>query len=138
MNTLDIGGCGVSAELSTRWRVKAAELRPYAPPAAQAFEDCARDLDEALRDANEQLLSLEQAAFTTGYSGDHLRRLARNGRLPAVRRGRRLFFRTDQLPRKPAAVDAASGVHYDPIADARRVAARRSKGDESNGTHTAA
>jgi len=29
MTIPDIRGCGLSAELSGRWRVKAAEIRPY-------------------------------------------------------------------------------------------------------------
>ncbi len=63
-------------------------------------------------------LSLSEAAAESGYSSDHLRRLHRLGKLPAYRKGRNLFFRSGDLPRKPTAPRLTP---YDPVTDARRV-----------------
>jgi hypothetical protein len=85
---------------------------------------------ELVRTARDEcLLSLAEAAAYSGYSSDHLRRLVREGKLvPAARRGRRLFFRAADLPKKPVVVDAALRTLYDASAHARQVANRRSHG----------
>jgi len=67
-------------------------------------------------------LSLSEAATESGYSSDHLRRLHRKGRLLAYRKGRSLFFRWGDLPRKPTTPRFS---RYDPVADARRVTGQR-------------
>ena len=86
-----------------------------------------------------ELLPLERAAETAGYSRDYLRKLATKGTVPATRKGCRLFFDPKDLPRKPRAVVAAAGSdYYDAEADARRVADRRSHGGKVHGTHSAA
>jgi hypothetical protein len=59
---------------------------------------------------------------------DHLRRLAREGGLPCIRRGRRMYFRVADLPMKSVRIDELSIGPYDPLADARRVAATRQNG----------
>ncbi len=46
-------------------------------------------------------VALAEAARVSGYSGDHLRRLHRAGKLPARCERRRLWFRVADLPRKP-------------------------------------
>jgi hypothetical protein len=83
-------------------------------------------------------VSLSEASALTGYSEDHLRRLAREEKLNAHRRGSKLFFQATDLPRKPAKVARTTTVRYDPEADARRVAARRTTGEDAHGTQTAA
>ena len=83
-------------------------------------------LHEAQLAADAGILSLESAAAESGYSKDHLRRLARQGRIIPIRRGRRLSFRRGDLPRKPP-VDPATPTSYDGVADARQVAVRRSR-----------
>ncbi len=117
-----------------RWRARRDELARLG-----AHVDGAKLCDEVLADfeavttaEDEALLGVQEAAAHSGYSSDHLRRLHRLGKLPARRDGRRLFFRTGDLPRKPTVVDARPVQAYDPIADARRVATRTSNGG-SNG-----
>src|SRR6266550_171036 len=68
------------------WRSRAQALRPYAPAAAQAFEDAATELENALRTAANTVLTLSQAADYSGLSADHIRRLIRNGALANVGR----------------------------------------------------
>jgi hypothetical protein len=71
-------------------------------------------------------LDLQEAAAESGYSTDHLRRLARENRLQCIRRGRRMYFRAADLPKKSVRIDELTIGPYDPLADARRVAAQRS------------
>jgi hypothetical protein len=77
----------------------------------------------------EARVPLEEAAAISGYNADSLRHLVHDRKLAAERRGRRLYFRVADLPRKGAErVDASRLVTYDPIADARKVAEERAHG----------
>jgi hypothetical protein len=105
--------------------------------AAAVCTEVIHDLEtfRATEDAAE--LDLRDASTVSGYSTDHLRRLVREGRLTAMRRGRQLFFRAGDLPTKARRVDAVQVSAYDPIADARQVAAQRIPGG-IHGSQTAA
>ena len=98
----------------------------------QLLDDVIADFGLLCQEEDDAELTLEEAAFESGYSSDHLRRLVRLGRLHAYRRGRRLFFRRADLPKKPGNVDGLRPDGYDPVADARRVATRPDHGG-SNG-----
>ena len=116
---------GVTAEL----RKEASILRKWGANAiADIIDRCREAYEKALRDHQEQLVSLAQAALYSGYSKDHLRRLARSGAVPVTRRGRRHFFRLGSLPRKALPFDAPQLPQYDVVADARQVIARRFRG----------
>src|SRR5437660_74713 len=119
---------GVEA-LVQQWRDDAALFRRYRQaPLADLLEDRAAELGAALEVQAERLVTLFEAARLSNYSADHLRRLRRDGKLPAKREGRRLLFRTGDLPRKPTLVDGQPCREYDPSAHARQVAIRRSHG----------
>ena len=119
---------GVEA-LVQQWRDDAALFRRYRQaPLADLLEDRAAELGAALEVQAERLVTLFEAARLSNYSADHLRRLRRDGKLPAKREGRRLLFRTGDLPRKPTLVDGQPRREYDPGAHARQVAIRRSHG----------
>ncbi|HEX5409182.1 MAG TPA: hypothetical protein VFW89_05375 [Gemmatimonadaceae bacterium] len=116
--------------LAAQWRAQAAELRSWGGDSpAKALERAAKELDAALEQEQGVLLPLAAAADVSGYAADSLRHLARAGKLTAVRRGRRLFFRAGDLPRKPPPVDGPALVGYDPRADARLVAGQRQQGE---------
>src|SRR5437016_7031555 len=85
---------------------------------ARLCEDVLQDFDAVTRAEDDAELSLSEAATESGYSGDHLRRLHRLGKVTAYRKGRSLFFRFGDLPRKPTAPRFST---YDPVVDARRV-----------------
>lgn len=128
-------------QLPSEWRATAASLRQYgAEQQAATLEKCASQLEGALDSARDALVPLVSAAERSGYNPDALRRLVRQQKLPAIRRGRRLFFRIGDLPQRPnKTVDAPGPKAYDPIADARRVAGRRTMGDrawDANGSST--
>ena len=96
-------------------------------------EICAQvlaDFENVLRSMDDELVTLREAANRSGYSTDHLRRLHRKGQLAAERRGRRLYFRSAALPKKPpeARLTSSRSEAYDPVADARQVATRRHRG----------
>jgi len=115
------------------WRARQAELGRLGAhvDGAKLCGEVLADFDAVITAEDDEVLTLDQASDRSGYSKDHLPRLVRGGTLPASRRGRRLFFRAGDLPRKPTVVDARPIRAYDPIADARRVATRRNDG----GTH---
>ena len=122
------GYVGVEALLQ-QWRDHAALFRQYRQvPLADWLEDRAAELGAALQAQDDELVTLSEAARISNYSADHLRRLCRDGKLPAKREGRRLLFRTGDLPRKPTVVDGPPRRAYDHNAHARQVAIRRSHG----------
>lgn len=111
-------------EFITRWRSRGDELARLGAhvDGAKLCGEVLADFEAVLATEDEELLNLDEAADRSGYSKDHLRRLVREYKLRAVRRGRRLSFRAGDLPKKPFVVDAGPVRAYDPVADARRVA----------------
>ena len=103
-----------------RWRTRQSEWARIGAlvDGARVCEDVLQDFEAVTRAEDDAELSLSEAAAESGYSSDHLRRLHRLGKLPAVRKGRSLFFRSGDLPKKPTAPNFAP---YDPVVDARRV-----------------
>ncbi len=107
-----------------RWRTRLNEWARVGAlvDGARVCEDVLQDFEAVTRAEDDAELSLSEAAAESGYSADHLRRLHRLGKLPAYRKGRNLFFRSGDLPRKPTAPRLS---RYDPVADARRVMSQR-------------
>jgi excisionase family DNA binding protein len=119
-------------DVLARWRRRREEWArlKVSVDGATLCEEFLADLQEVLREAEGQVLTLAEAAEYSGYSEDHLRRLVREEKLAAERLGRRLFFKAADLPRKSrTAVDPHPVRGYDPAADARQVAARRKIGE---------
>jgi hypothetical protein len=112
-------------ELPARWRARAEEYRRYSPSAANAWEEAAIELEHGLGAEAARVLTLREAADRSGYTSDHLRRLIRHGQLPNVGRKGAPRVRLGDLPIKPRQFDERSDAGYDPVADARRVTARR-------------
>ena len=108
----------------SRWRTRRSEWARIGAlvDGARVCEDVLQDFEAVTRAEDDAELSLSEAATESGYSSDHLRRLHRKGQLPAYRKGRSLFFRSGDLPRKPTAPRLSP---YDPLADARRVICER-------------
>ena len=93
---------------------------------ARTLEWAAQQIEAALRREDDELLSLEEAAQSSGYSVEHLARLVREGKIPDARppgaRGR-LRLRSGDVPKKP-------GGRYTPRADVRDLASRLLGGKE--------
>lgn len=95
-------------ELPGAWRAKAEEIRRFAPTAAEAFEACAEELEQAQRAHDQEPLRLRQAALEGGYDEDSLGRMVKEGRIKNVgRKGAPLIRRCD-VPRKPRPVAEAT------------------------------
>jgi len=125
-------------DLVERWRNRARELEPYAAPAAAAFAKAADELEAALAENETAVVSLNDAARTSGYSPDHLGRLIREGKLENVGRKHAPRLRThdvEQLrtkhPRTRRGLTTPKSEGYDPRADARSLMRRRSGGSDA-------
>jgi hypothetical protein len=92
----------VIADLVTTWRTRAEQLRPYASPAARAFDEAATQLERELADAATETLTLRQAAEASGYSAEYLRRKVRSGEIANAGRAHAPRIRRMDLPRKAA------------------------------------
>lgn len=100
--------------LLTSWRTRAEDLKPFAPAAAEAFTQCAYDLEVALREERAETFNLTQAARESGYTADHLGRLVRAGKIPNAGTFARPRIRRADLPRKATAVGADAAIRINP------------------------
>lgn len=90
------------AVLHGRWREQAELFRQHGHEAtARAYELCSAELEQTLREVDDQLLDLQEAARESGYSSDHLGRLIRNGKIPNGGRRNAPRIRRSDLPRRP-------------------------------------
>ena len=114
--------------LAARWRKEAERLRTLeAHGQAAALEQAAQELDAAAAAWALEPLTISEAAAESGYSEEHLRRLAREGELPAHRNGgpkSRIKVRRGDLPtkRRKDGRGKLERVTYDPDEDARSIA----------------
>ncbi len=116
--------------LAARWREEAERLRRLeANGQAAALELAARELEAIAKAWASKRLTISEAAAESGYSEEHLRRLTRNGQLPADRNGgpkSQLYVRRGDLPtkRRRDGREEPESVTYDPVEDARGIAQR--------------
>lgn len=101
---------------------KAKEFREAfgAEPQARSLEWAALQIEKAMRDESDQLLSLPQAAAISGYHPDSLARMVREGQIPDLRPPNSkgpIRIRRGDLPIKP-------GQAHTPDADVRELASR--------------
>lgn len=91
------------AALLTRWREEAETLARCGHEAhAQDLERRVEALEDALRRRErEAWMDTEAAAEWSGYSPDHLRSLAADGKVAAQKEGGAWRFLRSSLPRKP-------------------------------------
>lgn len=92
-------------ELLIEWRNRAGELKPFAPAAAEAFTQCANDLELALRDERAETFNLTEAARESGYTAGHLARLVKAGKIPNAGTVSRPRIRRADLPRKATSIE---------------------------------
>ncbi len=114
--------------LAVTWREEAERLRTLeANGQAAALEQAARELDAAATAWASEPLTISEAAAVSGYSEEHLRRLAREGHLPVQRNGgpkSHIKVRRGDLPTKRHKDGRGKPDHvtYDPDEDARDIA----------------
>ena len=123
--------CCIS-DLPSRWREEAEFLRHRGQEdMARMVESYSGDLELEISKENSELLTIAEAATLSGYSEEHLRRLARSGDLPTTRngdRGRIQITRGD-VPKKPGRSKSKGDAQrspddYDVSEDARDIAQR--------------
>ena len=103
-------------------RARAKEFREAfgAEPQARSLEWAALQVEQALRDESDQLLTLPQAAQISGYHPDSLARMVRERQIPDLRPPNSkgiIRIRRGDLPIKP-------GRPHTPDADVRELASR--------------
>jgi predicted DNA-binding transcriptional regulator AlpA len=119
------------AKLVATWRSEAERFRTVeAKGQAATLELAAQELEQEIERWDSELLTLPEAAEASGYSEDHLRRLARDGTLPVQRNASprsRIRVRRADLPVKPGrdGRNKHDPVDYDPGEDARSIAMLR-------------
>ncbi|MCE2456179.1 MAG: helix-turn-helix domain-containing protein [Gemmatimonadetes bacterium] len=98
-----------TGQLPAAFRERAEMMRECGARAqAAALEWAAEQAEAVLRGEAAEELTLAEAAAECGYSRSHLRRLVREGRLPAAGRDPRIRVLRRHLPRKPGAATLRS------------------------------
>ena len=125
-------------EFRAKWSARRAEWEKLGVllTAAKLCEELMTDFDDVLTSQDEAVVNTNEAAVMTGYSRAQLLRQHKDGRLRGHRKGKNVFFRAGDLPRKPnggrPAVAKRTGVDGDGGAGARRLADRLGIGRGSN------
>ena len=93
--------------LAGRWREEATilEKRYFDPRAAELFRLHARELEEAVQDNQLEVLTIAEAAATSGFSADHIRHQVAEGKIPNVGRKGSPRVRRGDLAVKPGPSD---------------------------------
>ncbi len=91
------------------------------------------DLNHLEQDQRNLVLSLREASERSGYSGEHLARMVRQGKLPNAGRKHSPKVRLGDLPRRPPTLRTKPSTSYDPDADARSLRSRL--GESIYGSH---
>lgn len=109
--------------LAVEWRQRAQQLREWGAGegCAAAWEVAAGELEAAIREGKDELLTLQEAATESRYSERRLRELLAAGEIRQAGRKGRPRIRRGDLPRKPG---ASGTTGYDVDADAEDLAAR--------------
>lgn len=105
------------SNLATAWRALAEQLRPYAPPAAEAWGRAADELEAALRASADEELTLAEAARESGFADRTLREKLAKGEIPNVGRKHAPRIRRGDLPRRARANSGG----FDAAAEARLI-----------------
>ena len=118
-------------EFRAKWSARRAEWEKLGVllSAGKLCEEFIADFENVLTSQDEAILNTNQAAAMTGYSRAQLRHLYKQGRLRGHVRGKHLFFRAGDLPRKPkggrrVVAKSTSLVDDDTRTNARRLAER--------------
>ena len=107
--------------LPGHWRQRAEGLRRYSVSAANAYEDAASELEQALQALDAETLSLTQAARESGYSSDHLGNLIRRGKIPNAGRRNAPRIRRSDLPIKASTAPGRPQLQADGDVDIRSI-----------------
>ncbi len=105
------------SDLVAKWSAQAEEMRRRQAlvSGSEIISEFLADFERVRSRDKEEVLTLAQAAEVSGYSAEHLARLARKGKLRSLRPSDsqgHLTFRRADLPKKPSSGHTApAGVH---------------------------
>ncbi len=90
-------------ELRAKWSARRVEWEKLGVllTAAKLCEEFIADFENVLTSQDEAVLNTNEAAVMTGYSRERLLGLYRQGTLRGHKKGKNVFFRAGDLPRKP-------------------------------------
>src|SRR5438093_7763741 len=90
-------------EFHAKWAARRAEWEKLGAlvSGAKMCEEFIADFENVLTSHDEAVLNTNQAAAMTGYSRALLLRQYKEGRLRGHKKGKHVFFRAGDLPRKP-------------------------------------
>src|SRR5438876_11150809 len=93
-------------EFHAKWAARHAEWEKLGAlvSGAKMCEEFIADFENVLTSHDEAVLNTNQAAAMTGYSRAQLLRQYKEGRLRGHKKGKHVFFRAGDLPRKPRGV----------------------------------
>ncbi len=117
-------------EFHAKWAARRAEWEKLGAlvSGAKMCEEFIADFENVLTSHDEAVLNTNQAAAMTGYSRAQLLRQYKEGRLRGHKKGKHVFFRAGDLPRKPKggrAVVVRGGSAPSPADEDTRACARR-------------
>src|SRR2546427_72499 len=118
-------------EFHAKWAARRAEWEKLGALVSDAkmCEEFIADFENVLTSHDEAVLNTNQAAAMTGYSRAQLLRQYKEGRLRGHKKGKHVFFRAGDLPRKPrggrlVAAQSTAASDEQTRAGARRLAER--------------
>src|SRR2546421_248830 len=117
-------------EFHAKWAARRAEWEKLGAlvSGAKMCEEFIADFENVLTSHDEAVLNTNQAAAMTGYSRAQLLRQYKEGRLRGHKKGKHVFFRAGDLPRKPKGgppVIMSRGLTRLPADEETRASARR-------------
>ncbi len=117
-------------EFRAKWSARRAEWEKFGVllSAGKLCEEFMTDCENVLTSEDEAVLNTNEAAVMTGYSRERLLGLYRQGKLRGHKKGKNVFFRAGDLPRKPKGgrpVIPSRGTTTSPADEQTRANARR-------------
>ena len=90
-------------EFRAKWSARHVEWEKFGVllSAAKLCEEFVADFDNVMTSQDEAVVNTNEAAVMTGYSRERLLGLYRQGKLRGHKRGKNVFFRAGDWPRKP-------------------------------------
>src|SRR5438552_18915128 len=114
-------------EFHAKWAARRAECEKLGAlvSGAKMCEEFIADFENVLTSHDEAVLNPNQAAWMTGYSRARLLRQYKEGRLRGHKKGKHVFFRAGDLPRKPRGGRGVVAVSSPAADEETRAGARR-------------
>src|SRR6266542_3582061 len=113
-------------EFRAKWSARRTEWEKLGVllSAAKLCDELIADFENVLTSQDEAVVNTNEAAVMTGYSRERLLGLYRQGKLRGHKKGKNVFFRAGDLPKKPRAERAVTAPRLVPVDEETRAGAR--------------